>query len=421
MNILVIGQGGRESALVWALSKDKSVEKIYCAPGNPGTAQIAYNLPIDAENLGAITMASWEKHVDLVVVGPEGPLAQGLADMLRNIGIPVFGPSRQAAQIEASKIFCKTLLARYKIPTASFTVFDDASKAHAYVERCPLPVAIKVDGLAQGKGVVVAKTLKEAHEAIERFMVQRIFGNAGEKIIIEKFLRGRECSFMVVSDGEYCIPFLPARDYKQAFDGNEGPNTGGMGAYSPVPDFTSEMQDWCMSSIMLPTIRAMAKEDAPFTGVLYAGLMLTKQGPMVLEFNARFGDPETQAVLPLLESDFAELVRASLEGALEKYKMKWSSKKSVCISLVSEGYPGEYKKGKKITGIERAVENPNVVVFHAGTLMQNTNLVTDGGRVLNVVALGRDHEEARVAAYIASSKISFDGMRYRKDIAANIE
>ena len=417
MRILLVGSGGREAALAWALSKGRNVERIFVAPGNAGTAQVAENVPIGSGDIDKLCMFAWCNHVDLVVVGPEVPLEEGIADQLQNMGIPVFGPSKRAAQIESSKIFCKELLLKYGIPTARFRAFDDPHAAHKYAARCRLPVVIKADGLCQGKGVVVAKDRTTAHQAIEDMMVVQVFKEAGKRIVVEEFLVGKECSLHVLCDGENMIPLLPSRDYKEF----RGKNTGGMGGYAPVPDFTQELQEYCMEHIIRPTFRALAKEGISYRGALYAGLMLTEDGPKVLEFNCRLGDPETQIILPLLESDLSDLLMASSghfpDNSLKNKKIQWSQKRAVCLNLVSQGYPGKYRTGKQIKGLEEAAHNPNVLLFHAGTDLRNGKIVTCGGRVLSIVAVGRDFAEARADAYITASKISFPGKECREDIA----
>lgn len=417
MKVLVIGGGGREHALIWKLCQSPLVKRIYiyCAPGNAGIAQVAECHPVKADDIpGQIALAKKLK-VDLVIVGPETPLVAGITNCFRMENILVFGPTREAAQIEGSKIFCKKLLACYNIPTASFAEFDSIRTAKNYILGCKFPVVIKADGLAFGKGVIIARNIQQGLVAISDLMNSNKFGEAGRKIIIEDFLYGQECSLIVLTDGKNIVPLLAARDYKQLKNNNQGPNTGGMGSYSPVPDVTSEMVRQIIDTIIRPTLNALSKEGCLYTGALYAGLMITKNGPQVLEFNCRFGDPEMQTILPLLESDLVELFIATMNGSLDRIKVRWSDQKAACVVLASKGYPYQYKTGYTINGLEKDQEN--TIVFHAGTSSWHDEITTNGGRVLNVVGLGPTYETAREAAYHRVKTIKFDDMICRTDIA----
>lgn len=416
MNILVVGGGGREHALVWKLAQSPKVEKIYCAPGNAGIAALAECLPISAEDVDGLVSKAVELAVDMVVVGPEAPLTMGLTDRLVAQGIRVFGANRKAAQIEGSKAFAKDLMKKNGIPTGDYEVFEDYRAARNYVEKKGAPIVVKADGLAAGKGVFPCQTKEEAFEALDRIMKAREFGTAGDKVVIEEFLTGEEASFLVFTDGRTILPLPSSQDHKAVHDGDRGPNTGGMGAYSPAPVVTPELEKEIMEKIMRPTIDGLAGEGCPYKGVLYAGLMIGEKGPQVLEYNARFGDPETQPLLMRLKSDLFEIFEAIVEGRLNEVKPKWSKKAAVCVVLAAEGYPGSYEKGRVIEGLDQAAQRKKVMVFHAGTAEKDGRIVTGGGRVLGVCALGDDVEAAISRAYKGVDDISWEGMHCRRDI-----
>ncbi|HIE33309.1 MAG TPA: phosphoribosylamine--glycine ligase [Thermodesulfobacteriaceae bacterium] len=420
MKILVIGGGGREHALSWKLAQSPQVERVFCAPGNAGIAEEekCECVPLSPLDFEALAQFAREKGVDLTVVGPEDPLARGLADYFREKGLRVFGPSAKAAQIEASKVFTKELLARYGIPTAAFEVFDDPEAAKRYVEKKGAPIVVKADGLCAGKGVVVCRTVEEALQAIDRIMVEKVFGEAGKRVIIEECLFGEEASFMVITDGETVLPLPTSQDHKPLLDGDQGPNTGGMGAYSPAPVVTPELAETIMETIMRPTIEALAKEGAPYFGVLYGGLMISEGKPYVLEFNCRFGDPEAQPVLMRLESDLVELMEAAFSGKLSEIEIRLRPGAAVCVVMASQGYPGKYEKGKVITGLEKTAQMMGVKVFHAGTAKKDGQIVTAGGRVLGVTAIAPDIPSAIKRAYEAVEKIHFEGAHFRRDIGS---
>ena len=417
MNVLLIGSGGREHALAQTIAKSKRLTKLYALPGNPGIAKVAECLPSPAmtDNTAIVELAR-EKHIDLVVIGPEAPLANGLTDALTQAGIKVFGPSAKAARLESSKEFAKDLMRRYNIPTAKYAVFDDVAKAKAYITAQGAPIVIKADGLAAGKGVVVAATVAEALAAAEAMLGEKKFGAAGAKIVIEEFMAGEEASLLAFTDGQTVVPMLPAQDHKRAFDGDTGPNTGGMGAYAPAPVMTTEIIDKTITKILRPVIQAMNEQGCPYRGCLYAGLMITEGEPKVVEFNARFGDPETQVVLPLLDSDLLTIMAACAEGNLQEDMVHFSDKYAACVIMAAGGYPGSYAKGATITGID-AAEAAGCQVFHAGTAQKNNALVTAGGRVLGVTAVADNIAAAVQQAYNGVSKINFVGATYRKDIA----
>jgi phosphoribosylamine---glycine ligase len=415
MNILVIGSGGREHALCWKLRQSPLVRDLYCAPGNGGTATCAINAEIDVADHKKVIKFCKSKGVDLVVVGPEGPLAVGITDDLENSGINVFGPSYAAARLESSKIFSKEMMGRYNIPTAGFRVFDDFNKAKEYITAQDMPLVIKAYGLAAGKGVVVASGQQEALDAAERMLVKREFGSAGQRIIVEEFLSGEEVSILVLTDGQSIVPLAASQDHKRAYEGDTGPNTGGMGAYSPTPMIDEPTFGKLIDTIIRPTLLALKKEGIVYKGVLYAGLMMTDSGPKVLEYNVRFGDPETQVILPRIKNDLAELLMATAKGELDGRDIEWDERECVCVVLAAEGYPGSYDKGREITGIIEAMET-RAIIFHAGTRIERDRLLTAGGRVLNIVGLGDDIRQAIDKAYEGVSKIHFDGMQYRPDI-----
>jgi phosphoribosylamine--glycine ligase len=418
MKVLVIGGGGREHALVWKISQSPKVTKIYAAPGNAGIAQLAECLPIKAEDIAGLVAFARSREVDLTVVGPEGPLSMGIVDEFTKAGLRAFGPSGKAAELEASKRFSKDLMKKYNIPTAEYGVFTDKAAAEAYVRRMGAPIVVKADGLAAGKGVVVAETVQEALTALDLIMGEKAYGAAGDRVVIEECLKGEEASFMAFSDGKTVVPMASSQDHKRVFDADKGPNTGGMGAYSPAPIVTSELERKVMETIMIPTVRAMEKEGRLFKGVLYAGLMIQGGEAKVLEFNARFGDPETQPVMARLDTDLIDIIEAILAGALSGIVIKWKPDSAVCVVMASGGYPGVYDKGKEIRGLENAARMHNVSVFHAGTAKRDGRIVTDGGRVLGVTGLGPVIAAAIDNAYQGVREIAFDGAHYRRDIGA---
>ncbi len=418
MKVLVVGGGGREHALVWKISQSPKVTKIYAAPGNAGIAGLAECAPIKAEDVPGLLAFAKAKAIDLTIVGPEGPLSMGIVDEFTKAGLRIFGPSGKAAEIEASKRFSKDLMKKYHIPTAEYGVFTDKAAAAAYVREKGAPIVVKADGLAAGKGVVVAETVEEALKALDIIMTEKAYGTAGERVVIEECLRGEEASFMAFSDGRTVVPMASSQDHKRVFDADKGPNTGGMGAYSPAPVVTKQLERKVMDTIMIPTVRAMEKEGRLFKGVLYAGLMIRNNEARVLEFNARFGDPETQPVMARLDTDLIEIIEAILDGRLSTLEIKWKPESAVCIVMASGGYPGNYEKGKKITGLDTAAGLKGVLVFHSGTAMKNGNIVTDGGRVLGVTGLGPAVAAAIDNAYKGAREISFDGAHYRRDIGA---
>ena len=413
MNILVIGSGGREHALYWKLSESPQTEQIYAIPGNPGMGASA---EIALDDHAAILRFVKEHEIGLVVVGPEVPLMNGLVDELEAAGIRAFGPRANAAEIEGSKSFAKDLMKKYGIPTARYEVFTAAEPARAYIRQEGAPIVVKADGLAAGKGVIVAMTEQEALDAVDAIMEDHSFGDAGARVVIEEFMEGEEASLLAFTDGTMIRPMISAQDHKRAYDGDRGPNTGGMGTYAPAPVMTPEMTERAVEEILKPTIAAMAKEGRVYRGCLYLGLMVTADGPKVVEFNARFGDPETQVVLPLLDSDLVAIMCACADGTLADVPIRWKDGAAVCVVLASGGYPGHYEKGQEIHGLADA-EAMGALVFHAGTAMKAGKLVTNGGRVLGVVGRGADISSAVDAAYAAATKISFKDAYYRKDIA----
>jgi phosphoribosylamine---glycine ligase len=417
MKVLVIGSGAREHTLVWKIAQSPQVQEIYVAPGNAGTAQIAVNLDIKPTDKDSLAKAVKEKRIDLIVVGPEDPLAAGIVDYFRQTGVPIFGPSQAAAQIEASKSFTKELMFKYNIPCARSQTFTDLTQAQAYVRRQGPPLVIKADGLTAGKGVVVAETSEQALEALSRDMGNRSFGAAGDKVVIEEKLTGKEMSYFSVTDGQFILPMIPACDYKRVNDLDQGPNTGGMGSYSPPYFFTQALEQKILDSIVRPVISAMEKENRRYQGVLYSGLMIDKNEPKVIEFNARFGDPECQVIMPRLKSDLMEIILGAVNGNLKSVNPEWTENACVGVALASGGYPGSYKTGVPITGLDTL--DKDVVVFHAGTRVGEGKgqVLTSGGRVLTVVALGKTTEEAREKIYANLPRIHFEGMHYRRDIA----
>lgn len=418
MKILLIGSGGREHALAWKLAASPAVKKLYIAPGNPGTASIGENCIIPAEDVEGLKAFAIANAVDLTVVGPELPLTLGIVDAFEEAGLKIFGPSKSAAEIESSKVFAKAIMKRHKIPTGYSKTFDDIAEAVDYADTHTPPYVIKADGLAAGKGVIICHTVEEAKTAINLIMKKKAFGSAGRRIIIEEFLTGEEASFLALTDGKTVLPLAPAQDHKAVFDNDAGPNTGGMGAYSPAPVITPALEAEIMDTIMKPVVAAMESEGRPYKGVLYAGIMVSGGRPKVLEFNARFGDPETQPMMMRLESDLAELLLATVEGRLSQVDIKWSPRSAVCVVMTSEGYPGEYPISREIRGLDKAAGLKDTVVFHAGTSSREGRILTSGGRVLGVTALGTDIKDAINKAYAVVKLISFDGAHYRKDIGA---
>lgn len=414
MRILVVGRGGREHAIIWALRKSESVKEIYCAPGNAGIAELAECLPIDEHSFEELGRVAIDYDVNLIIVGPEDPLFAGAVDYFESIGIPTFGPRQNAAIIEGSKVFCKQLMKDYHIPTAAYEAFDNYDSARQYLYQQQAPIVIKADGLAAGKGVTVAQTLDEADQALREIMVDKVFGDAGSQVVIEEFLQGQEMSILAFVDGETVRPMVPSQDHKPIFDNDLGPNTGGMGTYSPVPHIAQSIVDEAIETILKPTARAMVKEGRLFRGVLYAGLMITKDGPKTIEFNCRFGDPETQVVLPRLQTDLLDIFLATVNGRLSEMDISWSDEAAVCVVLASGGYPGPYSKGLPIEGLADVQQS---MVFHAGTTYKDGKIVTNGGRLLGVTALGRDIAEARKKAYADIEHIQYEGKQYRTDIA----
>jgi phosphoribosylamine--glycine ligase len=421
MKVLVVGKGGREHALVWKLAQSPRVERVYCAPGNAGTAQDGVNVPIEAIDFDRLARWAKKEEIGLTVVGPEEPLALGIVDFFQKAGLRIFGPTKEAAQLEASKVFAKQLMRHADVPTADFRVCDHPDPARHYIETREYPVVVKADGLAAGKGVIVCSTTEEALAAIDRIMVREEFGlPAGRQVVIEKRLEGQELSILALVSGRAILPLQPTQDHKPAFDNDLGPNTGGMGAYCPAPLATPELVREIEQTILVPIVHALKRGRRPFRGVLYAGLMITNQGPRVLEFNCRFGDPEVQPLLMRLRTDLQDLLEAVVDGKLEDFpesKLEWDPRPAVCVVMASQGYPGSYAKGKVITGLEEAAAMPDVKIFHAGTKAENGTVETDGGRVLGVTALGDTLADAKRTAYQAVGKISFPGAFYRSDIA----
>lgn len=417
--VLVVGSGGREHALCWKIAQSPRVEKVFCAPGNAGIAADAECVDIKASDMDGLVAFAREKAVDLTVVGPEAPLANGIVDRFREEGLVVFGPSAAAARIEASKVFAKDLLWKAGIPTGSYKVFSSSDEAMDYVRNeVGVPVAIKADGLAAGKGVILAHTEEEASDAIELIMNKKAFGDAGNRVVVEEFLTGEEASFMAVTDGKTVLPLATSQDHKPVFDNDRGPNTGGMGAYSPAPVVTEKLHGEIMDTIMRPTVAAMEDAGCPYSGILYGGLIIKDGKAKVIEYNCRFGDPEAQPILMRLKTDLVDVMEATIEGRLDEISLEWDDRSAVCVVLASGGYPGSYEKGKGIHGLEKAGKMDDVKVFHAGTAEKDGRIVTAGGRVLGVTALGDDVKKAIKRAYKAVSRISWEGMYYRKDIGS---
>ena len=419
MKILVIGSGGREHALAWKLNQSPAIDRMFCAPGNAGTAQLADNVEITATDLPALVRFVKQNKIDLTVVGPDDPLALGIVDLFASEKLRIFGPTKSAARLESSKIFAKELMRAETIPTAEADTFSDSNEALHHCEHLKFPVVIKADGLALGKGVIVAPDVATAKSTIEAMMKEGRFGDAGRRIVIEQFLHGSECSLHALVDGEHYRLLESARDHKRIFDRDQGPNTGGMGAFSPANNWNAQLQSQFEEKIMQPLLRRLGKEKIAFRGLLYPGLMVTSDGPRVLEFNCRFGDPETQALLPRLQSDLLPLLEATIDSNLDQHTIKWDERAAVTVVLASAGYPGKYETGQPISGLEDVGKLESVEVFHAGTRRANGEIITAGGRVLALTALGATIETARIRAYEAVSRIHFEGCHYRRDIALN--
>jgi phosphoribosylamine--glycine ligase len=416
MKVLVIGGGGREHALVWKLRQSPRVDKVYCAPGNAGISEIAECIDIRNDNFEGLIDFVKYNWIDLTVVGPEAPLSEGIVDAFVKEERTIFGPDKAGAQLEGSKQFAKDFMQKYGIPTAEYKTFSSYVQAEEYVRLKGAPIVVKADGLAAGKGVIVAETVDEAIDGLKLIMKDNAFGDAGSKVIVEQCLKGEEASFMILTDGKTVVPLATSQDHKQIFDGDKGPNTGGMGAYSPAPIVTDEMSTEVMKTIIDPMMKGLVREGINYRGVIYVGLMICDGKPYVLEYNVRFGDPEAQPILSRLDCDLFDLLKATAEGRLDEIDVKWKEGASICIVLASKGYPGSYQKGDTIQGLDAFKNSDDVVVFHAGTSFNNGKVVTSGGRVLGVTALGDDIKSAQVNAYKAIEKINFDGMQFRKDI-----
>lgn len=416
MNILILGSGGREHALLWKLAQSPEATKLYAVPGNPGMAELAECVAGSIEDNAAVVKLAQEKKIDLVVVGPEVPLMNGVVDALRAAGIKAFGPTKAAAELEGSKSFSKDIMKKYGIPTAKYEVFTDADAARAYIEKEGAPIVIKANGLAAGKGVIVAETKEQALDAVHEIMDDAAFGKAGSRVVIEALMEGEEASLLAFTDGKTIRPMVSSQDHKRAYDGDKGPNTGGMGTYAPAPVMTKDMVEQATEKILKPMIAAMVKEGRPYQGCLYAGLMITEEGPKVVEFNARFGDPETQVVLPLLKGDLVKIMQACVDGTLDTAAVDWEDGAAVCVVMASGGYPKSYKKGYAIDGLKKA-ESLGTFVFHAGTAKKDGKVVTSGGRVLGVTARGGGIKEATEKAYKGVEAIRFTDEFHRKDIA----
>ena len=415
MNVLVIGAGGREHALCWKIKQSPKVKKLFCAPGNGGISRTGECVNIGVDDIDGLLKFALAKKIDLTVVEPEASLIKGIVDVFSQKGLKIFGPSQEAAQLEGSKAFAKEFMHRRSIPTALYKIFDNAAEANAFLAQAQFPMVVKADGIAAGKGVYVCGQLKEAQAAIDEIMVQKIFGDAGKRVVIEDCLQGQEASILAISDGKHFLVLPAAQDHKRIFDDDLGPNTGGMGSYCPAPIVTADVLNTVIARVIEPAIRGMYQENMPFKGVLYAGIMLTSSGPMVLEFNVRFGDPETQSILPRLKTDLVEVMLAACDGRLHELSVQWDPRSCVCVVMSAGGYPGQYKSGFQITGLDEVID-PDAVVFHAGTKNDGGQLVTSGGRVLGVTALGKGLEGAIAKAYDAVEKIKFEHCFFRRDI-----
>jgi phosphoribosylamine--glycine ligase len=420
MKVLVIGSGGREATLVWKLNKSPQVDAIYAAPGNGGISQSAECIDIQANSSNELAEFAQQQDIDVTLVGPEDPLANGIVDTFQKQGLPIFGPTKLAAELEASKGFAKDLMKKYKIPTAEFQTFTDPEKALDHLHEHGAPIVIKADGLAAGKGVIPCTDMASAEAAIKNILVDQQFGVAGNKIILEDYLEGEEVSILAFTDGESILPLVPSQDHKRAFDNDEGPNTGGMGAYSPVPIFTPELDRQVFNDVLARTVQAMSREGRKYSGILYAGLMITSEGPKVIEYNCRFGDPELQVVLPRMITDMMIPINAVLNNTLNEISLAWRPEAAVCVVMASAGYPGKYEKGKPISGLEHFTGSDDILIFHAGTKCSNDNFVTNGGRVLGVTAFGSDIQNAIGNSYKAINKITFENAYFRKDIGHRV-
>jgi len=416
MKVLVVGSGGREHALVWKIAQSPKADKIYCAPGNAGTASLAENVQISAEDIQTLLCFAKDNKIDLTVVGPEAPLVSGIVNEFEKEGLKIFGPTREAAQIEGSKVFAKEIMTKYDIPTAQAAIFDNLVKAIDYIHEIGAPIVVKADGLAAGKGVMVCNTVKEAEEAVDLIMGKKEFGAAGSRVVIEEYLEGEEASILAFTDGKSIVPLASSQDHKRIFDGDKGPNTGGMGAYSPAPVVSDRLMEEINVNVLKPFVDGMRQEGVPYKGVIYAGIMVTKKGPKVLEFNCRFGDPETQPILMRMKSDIIPILEAVIDEKLDDRFIEWDERAAVCVVLAAGGYPGHYEKGFPINGLDRIDQLEDVIVFHAGTNLKKEAIVTSGGRVLGVTALGDNIKFAIEKAYRAVDLIHFKGMHYRKDI-----
>jgi phosphoribosylamine---glycine ligase len=416
MRILVVGGGGREHALVWKIAQSPRVSKIYCAPGNAGIAEQATIVPIKTNDLQGLLGFALKERIDLTVVGPEDALTQGMVDLFESKGLSIFGPNQKAAEIEGSKVFAKEMMKKCSVPTAAYGVFDDRNEAIRYVRSQKAPIVVKADGLAAGKGVIICRTIEEAAQSVEKIMGEKVFGEAGRRVVIEECLMGEEASFLAFTDGKAILPMASSQDHKAVFDGDQGPNTGGMGAYSPAPVVTDRVYERIMEEILKPVVDGMAAEGRPYRGVLYAGVMVCEGRPKALEFNARFGDPETQPLLMRMKGDIVPILEACIRGDLARHEIEWDPRPAVCVVMASKGYPGNYNKGIPIQGLEESSRPKDVFVFHAGTALEKGRVVTNGGRVLGVTGLGEDIPKAIDRTYRAVRMISWEGAHYRTDI-----
>jgi phosphoribosylamine--glycine ligase len=416
MKVLVVGGGGREHALAWKIAQSPRVTKVYCAPGNAGISEQATIVPIKANDLNSLLTFASKEEIDLTIVGPEEPLTKGIVDLFESKKLTIFGSSQKAAEIEGSKVFAKEMMKKYHIPTASYEIFENQKEAVKYLKKQRAPIVVKADGLAAGKGVIICKKVEEAVQSVEKIMVEKIFGEAGNRVVIEEYLVGEEASYIAFTDGKAILPLASSQDHKAIFDGDEGPNTGGMGAYSPAPVVTDQVHERIIEKVLRPIIQGLGEEGRPYKGVLYAGLMIDDGHPRVLEFNARFGDPETQPVLMRMKGDIIPILEACIKGNLSQYQIEWDSRPSVCVVMASKGYPGDYEKGKVIHGLKEVSQMKDVFVFHAGTAMKDDQKVTNGGRVLGVTGLGENIPRAIEKTYQAVKKIYWDGVHYRTDI-----
>jgi phosphoribosylamine--glycine ligase len=416
MKVLVVGGGGREHALVWKIVQSPEVTKVYCAPGNAGISEQATTIPIKVNDLNGLLEFALKEKIDLTVVGPEDPLTKGIVDLFESKGLFIFGASRKAAKIEGSKAFAKEMMKKYHIPTAFYEIFDNRDDAVKYIRKQGAPIVVKADGLAAGKGVIVCKTVEEAFQSVDKIMKEKIFGEAGNRVVIEEYLVGEEASYIAFTDGKAILPLASSQDHKPIFEDDQGPNTGGMGAYSPAPVVTEEVHERIIEKILRPIIYGMGEEGRPYKGVLYAGLMILDGHPKALEFNARFGDPETQPVLMRMKGDIIPILEACMKGTLSHHRIEWDNRASLCVVMASKGYPGDYEKGKLIEGLKEVSRMEGVFVFHAGTALKEGQIITNGGRVLGVTGLGEDISRAIERTYRAVKKISWDGVHYRTDI-----